>query len=277
MKLREQPTIILAQKSSKMKKIVIIGLITLLLIIACGKGNVPEEPFDPDFYAFLKEWDLSTFYYQNPCKSVKDAIDLGLQDKWSDIPDAIIGKISTCGLLETIRGSAHPQLFGPWPFSTNADRHGVTIFNNDLRANKVAVELFSRNDCFSVLASKFLTNIRRGLMYNDYFTMMLDSELSMETLNQREVIQTMAMAVERAEYIISSRGEYRSLNEIGQLMIVIMQSYHYAPFVEDIGVQLFETTWGYSFDWTDGFIGWDSTYVLKEHRFDLILTYATQF
>jgi hypothetical protein len=81
-------------------------------------------------------------------------------------------------------------MVGPWnSISSDSNYPGYTNFNNALQANKVAVELFTRVDCFSVLASKYMNIIKKkketsGL--TEYLEMLMASNMSVEKFNEKE-------------------------------------------------------------------------------------------
>jgi len=266
-----------------MKRFFLGGLLALLmvLLVMCSK-RTEEEPFDEELDAFLKEWDLA-FYYQNTCRKVNDAVKVSVtfgepfKITEVDISDKAIAKMSTCGLLETMLISRLVSVLGPWMGGSQLYVPGITIFNSTLQSHPVALEFFSRSDCFPVMASRFLIFIKEGPTYPPTqlpnFAMIAASDISMELLSRNEKVQLMAIAVKTLEKWISVLW-VSGRNELGQLMIAIMQSCHYAPFMEDVGARLFETTYGYSFYLQDGiyYEGLESP-----PHLDIILEYAMQF
>jgi len=120
---------------------------------------------------------------------------------------------------------------------------GVTMFNNSLSMNKAAVELFKRDECVSVLASKYLTVIKQKEETDrtEYFEILLSSDMCMKALNEREKILFMAMALER------TKNKSKSIQIKGTLHIIvaIMKSCNYTPFLNEFGTEWIGGTWGY--------------------------------
>jgi len=152
---------------------------------------------------------------------------------------------------------------------------GVTEFNKALKLDKVATELFKRDDCFSVLTKKYQTLIEEMNAFSDhnrlgYFEMVLASDMCMSALNDQEKIQLLVLALEREEteidkYLVST---------VCHIMVSIMISCDYTPFVEDMVPLLHETLGGYTFDVP----GSDLLYIgFGEYHAEIIVNYARQF
>ena len=230
-----------------MKKSVCFVLIIQLMFTACMNNSSDASG---SFDAFLEKWDeLSS--YPNVCTSVADAFifpenwtreDL---DNFANLPDAIFCSMSTCGLLKTLLEHPTNRMTGPWCFYCNSnDLPGVTMFNNKLRSDKVVVELFERDDCFSVLASKYLTIIKEKKEIDfqiRYFEMLLASDMCMTALNEKEKIMLMAMAM-----ALGKKGyDTDFLSSTPYIMIAIMRACNYTPFINEVSSNLVECTWGY--------------------------------
>ena len=240
-----------------MKKSVYFILIAQMTLAACLKDS--SDSFD----AFLEEWDLLNISQNNYCKTVSDAYEypemwtLEEAEKFQMLPAETFSSMSTCGLLETLL--IHPNnIFGPWCIFCSGifNTPGVTSFNMKHRASKVAVELFNRDDCFSVMSSKYLNiikiNKKQKLKEIDYFEMLLASDMFMEALNEKEKVQLMAMALERKFDKNLPEGQNPSEDELvyflsvtPHIMIAIMKAFDYAPFMSEVGVSLKESLWGY--------------------------------
>ena len=251
-----------------MKKSVYILLIIPLLFTACAKDAPDSGSFDD----FMEEWGLSV-YSLNVCTSVQDAVKY--PEPWTAevaatfvIPDETVHSMSTCGLLETLLEHPTNRMLGPWcTICSSLSYPGVTNFNQVLQGNKVAIELFKRSDCASVLASKYLDFIKNKKEISGqikYFEMLLSSDMCMGTLSETEKIQLIAMALERTKY------DEERVNETCHIMIAIMQSCDYAPFCEEVSPKLQETTFGYTLS-EDAYSNLVGSYT------DLIIRYAKQF
>ena len=263
---------------------------------ACSDNMDESEDFN--FDDFLAKWDIT---YYDVCPSVTDAVKY--PEPWNEdidrafvITDETIRTISTCGLLETML--TNPSRYThdkselrliPWfqEFSSYSNSL-ITMFNAQLGKDPMAVELFKRSDCFSVLASKYLTFIKKEKErlpenkepnstatlrsnYFPYFEMLLASDLCLSALNETEIIQIMAMALayeEKAKYIDFVAETYN-------IMVAIMLWCNYAPFVNEVGPRLREGFFGYYLTDTE----WPilSTYSTERDDLDIILKYAKEF
>ena len=237
-----------------MKKLIYILVVMQLIFVACS-NDASDADFDADsFGAFLKEWNMAS--YENICESVEDAFLFPAEwsredlDDFANLPDEFFCQMSTCGLVETLLN--HPHYMGsPWfatAYYSDFYLPGVTIFNENLRANKVAVELFARDDYFLVLASKYLTflEVKRSEM-NELVPvasveMLLASDMCMTVLNERgkdQLTQLMMMALERMKY------EKVYVEETRHIMAAVMRTCNYIPFLNEVGTEWAETQRGY--------------------------------
>lgn len=229
-----------------MKKSIIFALILLWSLTSC---SINSSDVHDTFGSFLKEWDL-LIYQESVCPSDTDAFifpenwtveDL---DKFALLPVETFSDMSTCGLLETLLN--HPQNFSPW-FATSISNElyipGFTIFNENLRVNNVAVELFKRDDFFTVLASKYISflKVNRDKQSDRvaYLEILLASDMCMALLNESEKYQLVAMALERTKYDVY-------IVETRHIMAVIMRDCNYTPFMNEVGTEWIETLSGYS-------------------------------
>ena len=224
-----------------MKKLIYSVLIVqILFFTACSNNDsqdVAEASVTIDFETFLEEWDLVTFY-QNICTSITDAFKFPEPwtkeetENFANLPAEIFYSMSTCGLLETLLDHPFNRVFGPWCATcSNSSLPGVTMFSDKVRRDKVAIELFGRDDCFSVLASKYLIIIgdERGTDSQiQYFEMLMASDMCMLAMNKNEKIKLMAMALERG------MGKTEFLENSSYIMIAIMKSFNYPPFMNKV-------------------------------------------
>lgn len=226
-----------------MKNAVVFLIMMQMIFTACSR-----EPQDMSFETFLIDWDLQHIY-QKTCTAVTDAVVYPVP--WTKeiagtftISDETIFAMSTCGLLET--WCNHPvRVLGPWCSScSNKNLPGVSDFNNSLRADRVAVELFKRDDCIAVLMNKYLTVIQENKETNGRqisFEMLLASDLCMSVLNEKEKIQLMAMALENTKRTTETR----------HIMAAIMRTCAYTPFLDEVGTSWEESTFGYEICFTE--------------------------
>jgi hypothetical protein len=203
---------------------------------------------DTSFDAFLVDWGLQNTH-QAICESVTDAI--VYPAPWTEkiaetfiISDETIHAMSTCGLLKTWWD--YPlRLLGPWCTScSNSKLHGVSSFNNSLHTDIVAMELFKREDCVTVLMNKYLSVIRENKEPTNpqvSFEMLLASDMCMSILNEKEKIQLMAIALKNAKRSTETR----------HIMAAIMKACAYEPFLNDVGTNWEESTYGYEICFTD--------------------------
>ena len=143
----------------------------------------------------------------------------------------------------------------------------------------MAVEFFNRGDFFPVLVGKYLSVIKVVDYFNkdritilnspDYLEKMLASGMCLSAMSQKEKIQLMVMALERTRYALEIEQQTPC-----NIMISIMKSCKYGPFMKDIEPRLVETSPGYTMRDPDGEIA--SNALMSRHR-DIIIKYAKQF
>jgi len=227
-----------------MKKSFYLLLMSQLFFSACF-SNLSDK--SDSFDVFIDEWDMLK-PHQVVCSSIKDAFIFPVNwtgedlDNFSALPIEYFHSMSTCGLLETLFEHPTNRMTGAWcVHCSNSDLPGITMFNNRLDSNNVAVELFKRSDCFSVLASKYLSIIkekRKSDFQIQFFEMLLASDMCMKTLDETEKVLLMAMTLER-------KVDEGMLSSTRYIMIAIMKSCNYNHFLNDVGEKLVEYTWGY--------------------------------
>ena len=222
-----------------------------MLLTACSKKTPVEPELDPNlfefesFEEFVDFWNLSP--YLDVCSSVTDSFEWPDGTKTVDpitIPDEIALSMSACGLLKTL--FTHPKiLLGPWPRSSSLNLPGVTIFNDNLRASNVAVELLKREDCFPLLASKYLNTIQikeEQSQFISYLEMIFASDLAMSALNEREKVLSVAMAYERVRQY---EPGHIHIQEACHILVSAMRSCNYTPFLSKFGTYWIEGVYGY--------------------------------
>ena len=169
--------------------------------------------------------------------------------------------------METLLEHPTNRMLGPWNlFSSSFSYPGVIEFNDKLKADRIALELFKRDDCFHVLSAKYLSvikGIKLASFQCAYFEMLLASDLLMAKLNEKEKVQLLAMALERRF------GKDESNPCTPTLVITILTSFAYPPFMEEVSPYLVEWAYGY----------YDSRYenVIGRLDYDNIFAHAKQF
>jgi CRISPR-associated protein Cas8b1/Cst1 subtype I-B len=177
----------------------------------------------------------------------------------------------TAALLETLldRPVTGDHLM-PWcSHCSDLYLSGVTMFNDAVKNESNAVNFFNSDDSFVVLVSKYnsIINEEGGKVgWLPFFEMLLASDLCIDSLNESEKIELMALALKRLDY------EKVFVNETCHIMISIMKSCNYAPFIEDIVPKLQETTWGYTFNVND-----DVYCGMVNYHANILIKYANQF
>jgi hypothetical protein len=184
--------------------------------------------------------------------------------------------MSTASLLENeVLGKVNTLMEDLWCLTcSNYYIPGVTRFNEKLRERETVVELFKRSDCFSVVEAKYQAIIQEKkeitgyLDSTTYFEMLLASELCMSALNKSEKVRLLELALEKAAY------ETVYANETCHIMIAVMQSCNYVPFMEEVRPQLHESMFGYTLCAPDeSIIGYG---LEPKGGYDLIISNAKQ-
>ena len=231
-----------------MKKTIYFLLLIQLIFTACFQDSQNESD---SFELFLDKWRLRNLSNEEKCTSVSDKVkypDPFTEEisKTFEIPNETINMMSTCGLLETLLDCPPRRMLGPWCSTcSNIYYPGVSNFNKSLLQIKEAIELFKREDCFSVLASKYLAIIKEKKEHNGqiaYFEMVLASDMCMLKLDLNEKIQLMAMAFEK----VKNKSPNIHVSETYHIMIAIMRVCNYSPFMNEVNANLVETAFGYN-------------------------------
>ena len=282
----------------KMKRSInLLACIILALVLnVCSDKMGDDEYFGFGFDELLKEWG---FTYQNICPSVTDAIEypeFWIEPNVDNLPspsDETVHSMSTCGLLVTLLEYPLGVFMVP---SSDLFQPRVSMFNNELQSNKVAVEFFNRGDFYPVLVSKYLSVIKARGYYEGAvlknpinvhdIQWYLASDMCISALSEKEEIQLMAMALERTKYAFDNENIEPCL-----IMISIMKSYKYDPFMKDIEPRLIETMAGYTMcepGFEPRFVEWMgythvvpdgtiNTNILTSDHINIIIKYAKQF
>ena len=235
-------------------------------------------------YPYLEDWDLTP--YLNVCDAVADAVVLGVYPGWGGIltdvddlwelliDDETVRSMSTCGLLETMLQHRDLRFAFPVLQPMSGPVPGFAAFNCQLRTNKVAVEFFAREDCISVLVSKYLSHTAEIIDGSEEWGsmvvlgMLMASDRCLSMLSEKEKSLFIAMGLERAKYT-------KILTGTCHILIAIMKSYSYAPFMAEVLPMLIDWTPGYMFDgWRFGTL---EAYGLGNIQAGVIVHYAKQF
>ena len=270
-----------------MKKARYLVLIIQLLLVGCSKGSqeepVPEESLS--FGEFVERWELSS--YLDICTFGADGWFLPSNwsketlDEFDNLPVEIFHNLSTCGLLETLLQHPTNRMLGPWQQIvyglSSSSTPTVPFFNKILMWNKVAVELFGREDCFSVLVSRYLTILKtkkedETLGRTAYIEFLLASDMCMKATSEKEKILILAMAVQG--YKNPWESENWADEAICNTMISIMKACKYTPFMTEFFPKLRDGAIGYVLYTPDTYYK-DGDYAKAFN--DVILKYAKQF
>ena len=234
-----------------MKKTFIFVFTLGLVLTACFTNDSLNK--SKSIESLMEEGVSLRNYYDKLCTNILDAIKY--PEPWTKeasesfvISDEAIHSMSTCGLLETLLEYPINKM-GPWcVICSNSNLPGVTMYNDALLTNNVAVELFARDDLFSVLASRYLIIIKEKKEHSGqiaYFEMLAASDMCMSVLDAREKIMLMEMALEKMgnkkDYVVETR----------HIMAAILRACNYYPFLKDVGTSWEEFTNGYHICQTD--------------------------
>jgi len=224
-----------------MKKSVLFVLAIVLALCTCTPNggsddpNIPEEtselpieepedPEDPEifddyFEEYFGNWDYQAVFETETYHLLEAVIDY-IDENWT-------------------------RLF-------NWNDKSITRFNKYFRNSEEAVILFEREDCVYVLISTYLHSIKteRYLLKDDdlwvgskWFTFLetiLFCDMLMDEMNLTEKIQLMVLALERSKYELTRPMTFN-------IMISIMLSSNYSPFINDIKPLLHETVTGLAY------------------------------
>ena len=201
-----------------MKKPVLYVFAILLAISSCSQKN--EEIFGE----YFEEWNIT-------------------------IPYKDVSQSETYHLLEAVIDyvDKNQAILIAFP-SSNMNHQSVTHFNEYFNNSEEAIALFKRKDCGFVLISTYLDflmskkyqTIDSEWWGNKFFTfleLVLSSEMCMSAINVAEKVHLMVLSFESLKY---EPYRLRHFN----IMISIMLSSNYPPFVKDLKPLLRETTMG---------------------------------
>ena len=235
-----------------MKKTALYVVAVLLALCSCTKK-------DDYFEEYFEEWGI-TVPYQN------------------------VSKTKTYKLLHTLIDDIDKnQIYLTHYPASDMYYPSVTKFNEYLMNSKDAAALFEREDCVYVLISTYLSYLKnsgppfinepwwlKDNMMFYFFRVILASEMFTSKLNVTEQVQLMALAL--TSYVVVNMYDVEYIVKNWNIMISIMLSSNYAPFINDVKPMLEETKMGVSY--------WLSTngYSMKPDQInDLIIEYATKF
>jgi len=256
-----------------MKKSIFILFILLFVLAACSsepyKQNEPEpveqniEPDEPDgpdtidepgseiieseiFEAYFREWSIT-------------------------IPYQDVSKSETYRLLYNLIIHLYKnEIFTPNTTFSN--------LNEYLRNSIEAVTFFEREECVSVLISTYLTSLKTERRYpmnnswseNDwlyFFDQFLVSEVCASKMNITEKVQFTVLALERY------KREPLQWTAISTMLISIMSTSDYPPFVNEVKPMLRETNWGAGYNLVTN----DGDELSRDILNNFIVKYARQF
>ena len=239
----------------------------------CIKLDEPVSDYEQDFVIFEEyfgDWDTTVFYQE-------------------------IYNSETYNLLENLIDYIDKNQIRLIYYS-NFNYPSVTKFNEYVCDSEEAAAFFNRDDCVSVLISTFLYRLKMGrykmadynyLYWNNawssFFEYILKSEISMSKMNVTEKVQLMVLALEKYRYgficvhndsLLDGLvdGFYRINQKAAaeNIMISIMLSNDYTPFVKDVKPILVESTQGAMYSVP-------STYMAQTRDYFLFPRYARQF
>ena len=229
-------------KKMKLSIKYITCIIFAFALYTCSANKDEPECLYPEYFDFdeslLAELGIS---FQKVCHCVTDAVKFP-EPMTADFvrnfeaSDKTISSMSTCGLLIILLKSPEQK----FPSSSEAyiefSERYITEYNDVIRANKMAVEFFNRSDFYPVLVNKYLSVIKASKYDGQYkissdepyfLELLLSSDMCISALSENEKIQLMAMALERTKYAVDFEK-----NTSCYIMIAIMKSYKYTPFME---------------------------------------------
>jgi hypothetical protein len=169
------------------------------------------------------------------CSKASDAYKYPPSSEWPagyfltfSIPDNVVKKMSTCGLLTTYL--THPRrMGGPWDtLTSNSNSHGLSWFINDIEHDNVAMELVKRIDWVDVAFNHYASEIEsKKEITGEFrsFEMLLSYYEFVKTLNNDRMYQLLTMTLKLAK-------QTTDLIETRHIMVSIMKVYDYKPFLE---------------------------------------------
>ena len=182
------------------------------------------------------------------------------------------------------------QIYLFYFFSSDTNYPSVTKFNEYMRNNKETVAFFEKDDCVPVLISACLNSLKTNrykavdggwTLENQWFYFLyyiLTNEICMSKMNITEKVQLMVLSLEKLKYgfskVSDNDSNWTSTNYIDYtIMISIMLSSNYTPFVNNVKPLLRESMTGATYClWS-----YDGTPIVGDHFIDLITKYAKQF
>ena len=268
-------------KNLNKKRILIKSILYLLVILFALSSCSKSKNNDTEVSNEEKKSEVSS--------KISDEHDITIP--YQDKEVLYLETLETYDLLEALIDYIDKNQVQLITFPANSlDYPSVTMYNRYLKDSKEAVALFKREDCVSVLISTYLTSIREGRHLKKYddeppwsannmwfrnLSLVLASEMCMSEMNVAEKVQLMTLALEIADYY-----------NMNMIMISIMLTSNYIPFVEDIKPMLrqFIGTVGYYLEMSEAYqqttdidpVTGYSQQVAHQAN-DLIKSYAKQF
>ncbi|SFK46215.1 hypothetical protein SAMN05216357_102252 [Porphyromonadaceae bacterium KH3CP3RA] len=213
-----------------MKKLLYISYLALVFA-GCSQDDDLSSVTRDDWNAIKSRYGT----YQQRCGSVSDGIQYPANWTIKDaeafvVSDETIRSMSTCGLLDTYL--THPErVLGPWCEVCSYSLHpGVTEFNNMVNNDKILKEIFGRNNCVEVLASRYLSMIEQGeevIGRKKCLEMIIASDACISLLKEEERVQFMMMALKMMN------REKKLLKEPRHILVAIMKAGNYTPFLTE--------------------------------------------
>lgn len=235
-----------------MKSSVLYVIAMFLALSSCSKNELNSEIYEE----YFEEWDI-TIPYQDVSKT-----------KTYKMLENLIDHLNEYVLpIQPVTSSYYPTIT-------------PTEFNNYLLNNKEATTLINMEDCVFVLVSTYLASLKKGNIWNNkdhnisirkfcFFEMFLSSDMFMSKMNVTDKVQFMVLALERYKYEVDPYTLY-----CFTMMISIMQSNDYTPFVNEVKPMITE---GFQCIYRLRMNEQNLTPGYDDHATDLITGYAKQF
>lgn len=205
---------------------------------------------------------IAIFFALSSCSKNDDIFEQYFEDWDMMIPYQNVSKSKTYKLLDALIDNMDKNEVYIINFPSNSLNYpSVTKFNEYLWNNKETNAFFERGDCAFVLISTYLSSLKTnrykavddgfvlGNKWLHLFDYVLTSEICMSNMNVAEKVRLMVLALERLKYgftnVFNDGSNMISTNLLDyNIMISIMLSSNYTPFVNDIKPMLREAGMG---------------------------------